>query len=205
MKTTITLPDDGGTQFAEVARIIADGDAPDWLINGLKQFGGLIEGKRQMPKELRDVFKQMHDAADQLIKLLGVFRDTLEPREDIEIALDVLPRIKDALANEAEIRAVAGGPKPDYNRRFCAAVVVEAWKLVHGKVEPRSIPLFEACNEYWQACGGEYRGEDVENWRRDVDHAVRNPQQSIRLLLMLCQGGSAGREAVRLIQEGAGT
>ena len=66
-------------------------------------------------------------------------------------------------------------------RQVCAAIVVEAWTLIHGKAQPRSDWLYRACNEYWQACGHEYRSE---GWRRDVEDAINNPQEWVRDVLI---------------------
>ena len=62
-------------------------------------------------------------------------------------------------------------------RQVCAAIVVEAWTLIHGKAQPRSDWLYRACNEYWQACGHEYRSE---GWRWDVKDVIDKPEQWVR-------------------------
>jgi hypothetical protein len=189
MKPDITISHSPGISFGDVARKIADGKAPDWLMVGLEHFSNFVGAKRDTAKEdkrLLDLLHRMHDAADLLIKNLPFFSCLpagLKMPNDVVIALDVLPRIKADLAL-AQKRSRGGGPRPNVPRQLCAAVVVEAWKLVHGKVEPRRTKLAEACNAYWQACGHEYRGGDyVEAWRRDIEHAVSRPQGWIQKVL----------------------
>jgi hypothetical protein len=179
MKTRIRLRQTSSDpRFADVARIIAKGAPPAWLGIGLEQFSGFVGSKRSTSDEYqrgKKTIELMHDAADRLIKTLGPIFSALpggaECPEDVRIALDVLPRIKRALllAMHTMQERQGGGPKPNAQRQFCAAVVVEAWRLVHGKPEPRSILLQKACNEYWLACGGKDRGSDIENWRRDAE------------------------------------
>jgi hypothetical protein len=189
MKTEITISHSPGTSFADVARKIAHGKAPDWLMVGLEHFSDFVGTKRSTAeddKRFLDLLHRMHDAADFLIKNLPFYECLpagLKMPDDVIIALDVLPRIKADLARSQK-RSRSGGPRPNVPRWVCAAVVVEAWKLIHGEVEPRSIALAEACNEYWQACGGEHRGKDIENWRRDIEQAVSDNQEWIRTVLV---------------------
>lgn len=142
----------------------------------------------------------MHDAADLLIKWLPLFEHMPMARcpDHVAIALDVLPRIKRDLARAMQKRRGGGGPRPNIQRQTCAAVVVEAWKLIHGKAEPRSDRLYQACNEYWQACGGEDRG-DIDAWRRDAERAVGPGQEWIRkVLTAYAQAGGRYTTGVRL-------
>jgi hypothetical protein len=189
MKPDITISHSPGTPFGDVARKIADGKTPDWLMVGLEHFSDFVGAKRDTAKgdkRFLDLLHRMHDAADLLIKNLPFFSCLpagLKMPNDVVIALDVLPRIKADLAL-AQKRSRGGGPRPNVPRQVCAAVIVEAWKLVHGHVEPRSPKLAEACNEYWQACGHEYRGDDYAGaWRRDIEHAVSRPQGWIQKVL----------------------
>ncbi len=111
----------------------------------------------------------MYDAADVLIKWLPAFEHTILGLEfnDAAIALDVLPRIKMVLAKLMKSSSRrGGGARPNVLRKNCARVVIEASRLIHGEeAKPRSLEPLEACNEYWQACGRECRGEVIENCR----------------------------------------
>jgi hypothetical protein len=67
-------------------------------------------------------------------------------------------------------------------------VVVEAWRVVHGKPEPESPNLWIACNEYWRACGREFRGSDVDTWKRDAKAAAADNNEWIRQILSEVSG-----------------
>jgi hypothetical protein len=105
----------------------------------------------------------------------------IKPPDEVRVALEVLTKIKAYLARAMSRPPRKGGPRPNVERRVCAAIVVEAWALIHGKAQPRSDQLYRACNEYWQACGHEYRSE---GWRRDVENAVNDPQKWVRDVLI---------------------
>jgi len=133
---------------------------------------------------------QMDHAADLLIKRLPLFeRSPMGIQSpDVASALDVLPRIRRLLAPVVKSSPRGGGPRQNVLHKTCAAVVVEAWRLVHGEPQPYSTELWNACNEYWQACGGEYRGGDVDNWKRDAEKAVAAPHVWIRNFLSALRG-----------------
>jgi hypothetical protein len=116
--------------------------------------------------------KRIHDAVELVLKSLYPHGD-FDPVGDDTITRNVLMAFKDKLSGSMAIaRSRRGGPRPNLQRWACAGVVAEAWEIIHGKAAPRSFRLYEACNEYWIACGGEDRGEDIENWRRDVERGV---------------------------------
>jgi hypothetical protein len=126
----------------------------------------------------------MHDAADTLIYGLQMFQrmPSMEfvSKEDAYIAFDVLPRIKEALVLQTHR---APNRPPNIQRQSCAAVVVEAWRLVRPKLQPRSLKLYTACDEYWQVCSGEVRGS-ANYWREDVERAIAVPQVWIEKFLV---------------------
>jgi hypothetical protein len=169
-------------QFASVARIIAKGNPPQWLVIGLDHFSELVcPDNRTTPDEDRqrdEVYERMDEAADYLIKYLPIF-SRVGFFEDVAVARSVLPKIKKLIPH----RTHRVGARPNILHQVCARVVVEAWRLVYEKPEPRSVRLLTACNEYWLACGGEYRGQDIENWRRDAQDATANPDGMIRQVL----------------------
>jgi hypothetical protein len=67
-------------------------------------------------------------------------------------------------------------------REVCAAVVVEAWRRIHGKVQPQSKQLFEACKAYWGACGGKPIGkeDDIYNWERTIKRLLAEDYSWVR-------------------------
>ena len=117
METTITLSNADGSAFKGVARLVAKGEPPDWLLRGLEHFSAGIGADRE--DQYRDV-----------------------------------------------------------RREICAAVIIEAWKLLHGEAEPRSESFEQACADYWQACGGEEIGEtnDPSNWRWSIERALKKAE-----------------------------
>ena len=174
MKMELPLQRDPDPKFAGVARSIAQGDAPKWLVVGLTYFSPGIGSDDTPDVDINTVVEQMQGATDTLTKCLPIFGGGafgLPCPEEVAIALHVLPRIKEDLDQLAVKRM---GRPPNAERDMCAAVVATAWKLLHGKVEPQSLRLQEACGEYWQACGGKQIGEwDLaENWRRPIERAA---------------------------------
>jgi hypothetical protein len=159
--------------FDAIARIIAHGPPPDWLMPALEHFRALVADKPLSNKEWQRAWKhseRMRWAADVLIKdLQRMFKDVSSP--DVATAIKVLTKTK---AFYQERPRTGGGHNPHGPRLVCAAVVVEAWKLVRGNVEPRNKEVLSACADYWAACG---QGErDAENWWRDTNHAVAEPE-----------------------------
>jgi hypothetical protein len=92
--------------------------------------------------------------------------------EAVKMVLSGLPGLKAELERRNQRRI---GGKPDAQRQMCAAIIIEAWHLVHGKVERPSEKLYRVCGEYWRVCGGNEIGstDDLENWRWTVDQALK--------------------------------
>jgi hypothetical protein len=191
MKTEILLQQNPNSKFAHVARIIAKGDPPKWLVLGLTQFSGGIGV--DISDEDRQLFetqiRRMHEAAATLMKWLPIWGQLpygIQYPEDVAVVLDALPRIKKDL-DRLDQKQI--GRRPEVQREICAAVVLEAWKIIHGRAEPRSLQLQGACSDYWRACGGEQIGEtdDPENWRRPVKRALATDHEWISLVLLAVQ------------------
>jgi hypothetical protein len=195
MKTIIRLLQTStDPRFADVARIIAKGVPPKWLAIGLEQFSGFIASERSTSdesKRFQSIIEQMHDAAGKLITWLPSYshRPIMECPNDVGIALDVLPRIKEDLARVMQTQR-GGGPRPNIQRRFCAPVVVEAWRLVRPKLQPRSLKLYTACAEYWRICSGEDR--PLNKWREDVELAANKNHEWIREVLVALRDRESG-------------
>jgi hypothetical protein len=169
---------DAKPTFEDVARAIAQDDPPEWLVPALDFFSGYIGSERMTKKDHDWVWKhseQMRWAADALIKdLQRIFKGLSS--SDVTTAIKVLTKVR----NFYRERPRTGGGHILYGQRLtCAAVVVEAWKLLHdGSVEPQSIEVLSACADYWQACDGAER--DAKNWRRDTEHALAEPDQFVQ-------------------------
>ena len=176
----------GEDGFTAAARSIAKGPPPEWLVPGLAQFSEFVGSKRVSSKDYKSVkwtIERMHHSADYLIKHLPTYLPGIGRDLDAVDAIAVLTRIRNSLDRLVNKPGRGGGQRPHVQRQVCAAVVVELWNSIRGNVEPRSIELLRACNEYWLACGHEDRGQDVENWRRDVATAIAKPHEWIKQIL----------------------
>jgi hypothetical protein len=153
---------EAGAGFEGVARTIAAGDPPVWLILGLRQVSPLI-GARGKPDE--DIEKLMLASARVLEKELPLFVDLAEAGYGFECpdcvkdVLALLPEVIEFLEEDAKSPPRrAGGPDPDTRRLVCAGVVAAASKLLRGKVQPYSKDMYWACEELWCACGNHPTG-----------------------------------------------
>jgi hypothetical protein len=186
MKTTIKISREYEPVFLDVARRIAKGDPPQWLLIGLNHFGGSIgSDTSELRDQLKKTVEQMRDAAGVLLRWLPIYQNLgfgIQCPDDVTVVLDALPRIMKDLERLNQERS---GRRPNARREICAAVIVEASKLLHGKAEHRSLSLQLACNDYWRACGGEPIGEieDPENWRRPIKRALVADHAWIRSVL----------------------
>jgi hypothetical protein len=166
--------DRSADRLHHVARLIAKGDPPEWLIDVLSHFVTNLYPDHDAAGV--EIIERMTKATDVLLRYVPGF-DHL-PRGwqvlDVPEAMAVLSRIKFALTlNRPK-------PKPPRHRptniwrQNCAAIVLEAWKQCHGRPEPHASQLREACEEYWRAWGGEPLSEKgtPENWRRFIEKAA---------------------------------
>lgn len=158
----------------KVAKLVG---AEPWLPEALESFIPFIGSSKptMSPHEFHDKIEKMYQAARTLEKYLPAYKHW--PLFDCpkEIAM-VLAGLPGTIKHLELARRTRKGRRPDARRKLCAAVIVHAWKLVHGEAPLRSEKLTKACQEYWRACGGEPRGaeDDFENWRRDIDRAHEN-------------------------------
>jgi hypothetical protein len=125
-----------------VASIIAKGEPPEWLIQGLEHFtvGPDQPGARQRTQK---VIEHMRKATDTLMRWLPLYvcvQPGFRPPKAVADVFPLLPALKRELDRAAPIKPKTGRP-PDINREICAGVVLEAWKLIRGKAEPRSLKL----------------------------------------------------------------
>jgi hypothetical protein len=110
----------------------------------------------------------MADATNTLLRLLPRLNASPIGRpSSVPALLNGLQDLKRDLDRITRVRR-----RPPYVRRMiCAAVVIEARKLLHR--EPCSTEVMQVCADYWVACGGKEIGEDNDpnNWRRNIDRA----------------------------------
>jgi hypothetical protein len=171
-----------------VAYCIAQGappverDPPEWLIPALQHF---IEGT-VVTGDTKSVIRDMLSATDTLLKWLPGFQRIpwgIKPPDYVWPILAALPQLKTDLEKLSVRRK---GRPPNIGREVCAAVIVEAWKLVHGKVQPQSKGLLEACNMYWRVCGGAPIGQQWNlqgNWKGMVKKALAEDYSWIRKIM----------------------
>jgi hypothetical protein len=143
--------------LADVAAMIANGEPPDWLLKELARFAPLVGGRRSDDHEEREDLSRVLAAIDTLehelyIQALIEEAFGFETPECIDAASPVLFELREFF-EEQRIPARRGGPTPDGRRRICAGVCAGAWRRLHGKIEPYSVRLQDACEAYWLACG----------------------------------------------------
>ena len=149
--------------FTNVAHVLANGKPlPEWLIRELEQTSEIVGNPRKAGPADEDDDKALLAAVKDLERRL-VWE--VHVHELIEKKWPWLPApmIFDETANklfelaqylESQRRPPRkGGQTPDSRRRVCAGVCAEAWRRLHGEVQPFSVRLWQACEEYWQACG----------------------------------------------------
>jgi hypothetical protein len=168
------------TAFEDVASKIANGKTPKWLLIGLNHFSKFIRLEPELTtKEYREIDERMLEAAQYLTKWLPTYYD-LEKEFGFECP-DCVDTVSNALHELIEIlekdiiEARTGvGRKANIQQRICASVIVEAWRLIHDEVKPRSKLFLDTCIAYWLACGRELTDEinDPDNWRRSVDYVL---------------------------------
>jgi hypothetical protein len=178
-------------KFDDVARTIAKGRPPKWLTVGLEHFSDGI-GVDTSDVPFHSIIERMQDAVHVLMTWLPAFGQLpygMKCPKHVAVALAALPQIKRDLDRAS--RKPIGRP-PDAQRLVCAAVVVKAWKIIHGRPEPRSDKLLQACSDYWRACGGEQIGGSdlLENWRRPVEQVLKADYSWVERVLLVVQGQS---------------
>jgi hypothetical protein len=177
--------------FEAVARLIVE-PTPEWLVEGLEHFAeGIADIARTTTDERQHyqvLLSRMDDAAELLLRYLPLFDHppfgARDRSGDVTKCLEALPRVAQLLRRAQ--REPQPGRKPMVERELGAAVVVEAWRLVHGHVPQRSDQLMQACNEYWRACGCREIGATghMDNSRRYIERACKADRVWIRSALL---------------------
>jgi hypothetical protein len=142
------------TTIADAARTIAKTDPPGWLVPALDHFSHYLQTTGD-PDDL-EIEKNMLKAAKYLDFWLPIYIRLGEPPWNFDIPDDfetVHTGLYEVIGTlEHDINAVphrAGGPKPDIRKPVCAAVAGEAYRLLHGELEPYSAHLQQGCEDYW--------------------------------------------------------
>lgn len=175
MKMRVSLLREPDHKFDGIARSIAQGDPPKWLVAGLTHFSNGIGSDDTSDIDFNTIIERMQRATDTLITWLPIFGSGtfgLPCPDEVLLVLGALPEIKKDLNRLAKANK-RKGRKLDAQRDVCAAVVARTWKIIHGKAS-KSRHVQEACTEYWRTCGGKQIGgwDEPENWRRPIDRAL---------------------------------
>jgi hypothetical protein len=165
MKTKVDLAStsDVDAVFIDVGRKIG---APEWLPLVLQRFAPSKEAD-----DLDWLVKKTIDAIDHLLRFLPALENLpgLEGEvKEVRIVLDLLLPIRKDF--ERALRKGTGRPQ-DIRKLICAGVMMEAWRLCRGRVEPHSLEFREACAAYWKACGGKPMGDPIY-WRHPIEKAI---------------------------------
>lgn len=138
---------------------------PEWLPLVLQRFATSPE-----VDDLDWLTKKTIDAIDHLLRFLPALENLagLEgERKDVRIVLSLLPPIRKDFERALPKRT---GRPLDVKKLICAGVMLEAWQLHWGSVEPHSLDFREACAAYWKACGGKPLA-DPTHWRHPIEKA----------------------------------
>jgi hypothetical protein len=170
--------------FLAVAQIICS-PVPEWLPVALAHYALWIDGSdtSEVQAEFNKRIRQMQEAVRVLENSLPIWEQAafdLACPPAVKMVLEALPGLK---AEITKLNRRSVGRRPDALREVCAAVIVEAWRMVHGKVEARSEQLYRACDGYWVECGGAPVG-DIDNWRWTVERAMKSDHSWINEGLM---------------------
>jgi hypothetical protein len=159
--------------FANVARLIANGKPqPEWLIPALQHYSPLVGYLRNPSTRDEAQDQAMIEATRNLEQHLRAHTIAgeefgLSIPDCVETVLIALPELIEYL--ESQVRPPRkGGPTPDSRKQVGAGVCAEAWRRLHGEMQPFSVKLQQACEEYWQACGHPETSTDglVKHWWR---------------------------------------
>jgi hypothetical protein len=150
--------------FVDVGRKIT-ANPPEWLPLVLQRFA-----PSKGADDLDWLTKKTIDAIDHLLRFLPALENLrgLEgERKDVRIVLGLLLPIRKDF--ERALPKGTGRPQ-DAKKLICAGVMLEAWRLCRGSVEPHSSEFREACAAYWKACGGKPLA-DPTYWRHPIEKA----------------------------------
>jgi hypothetical protein len=156
--------------FSAVARLLARVDnPPEWITTILARYGELVavpdfdDSDAVTLNLLRDA-EYLNRWLPMCVEAYA--RVDLDVPECIDTILAHLPDLLILLAEDLP-------HKGDSRRRVCAALCAEIWRNLHGAIEPHSVYLQKACDEYWRQCGQEPIGRQLENEPRNWERPLR--------------------------------
>jgi hypothetical protein len=151
----------------KVAELLCKGKpVPDWVAQRLHDRAALVSDTTEDQGD--DIERLLFESALYLRDLLQLYTRAYRmigeeyPSciDDVDRALDeLLPILAEGVEQPKR------GKPINLNRHLCAAVCMGIWTEVHGRPQPHSPKLWEACEAYWVACGREgYSSAHIKNW-----------------------------------------
>jgi len=156
----------------DVAKRLADGDPPQWLVQALEEFADLIRQPRSDP-ETDTIERKLDRYAEYIQRWLPLYLRLEDYGFQVPTCVHDLDghleELRQHLAKELT-HSTNGDPR----RKLCAAVCAESRRFLHGHVELHSLNLRQACEDLWQACDNPTTAKAVgadarDNWRRCLE------------------------------------
>jgi hypothetical protein len=158
---------DAKPTIEEVARLLYNGTAPDWVIDRLRQNAPLVGYHTGAVGD--DVERSLFESALRLRDGLQIYVRAAEMMVGGEY-----PPCIDAVTTELEelipflakgVDQRKDGRPTDARLRLCAAVCLSIWKEVRGVEQPYAPKLWAACEAYWVVCGHPSKASgNVKRW-----------------------------------------
>ena len=156
-----------GTGFTAVARLFSP-DPPDWIAETLAEYApevGGPEATRTRQDYLEDVVLIV--ALRKVEEELGVYLEPEYQRHLDDDERDAFENLSQSIGPVLKHLKEVLGPLPvgrprEIGRHLCAKVCSDIWTRCHGKAQPWSTKLHDACQAYWIACDG---SADNISWR----------------------------------------
>ena len=206
----IFMPSSKIDDFVHVARLIGGDRMPAWLPEQLRKWTGSIfldrwvEMKQPTRAEMRLILRRVQNAAELAARALGsaTAREFLEAAPNRPFAnigrliydLEDLARRAVRANNSAALATEAGKTKSGRGKAaptgaisppiYCALIILETWKFVHG-VEPlpKNQKAAAAAEALWRAAGGDAHScgeEPFARWRHHFKAARIVPAYDLR-------------------------
>jgi hypothetical protein len=167
--------------LVEVAKQLANGAPPDWLLPHLRKWREIIGNPAEPDNEVE---RRLFAAAKYLEDWLPMYARAadklgVEYPACIDSTMLALEELVPFLASEVD--QPKNSRPPDGKRRLCAAVCLEIWRKLRGSVQPYSPNLWAACEAYWQACGHDQTSTTgrLKNWEPFLVWAADHPSEHL--------------------------
>jgi hypothetical protein len=188
-------------EFIKVARLICEADPPAWLAEQLWRWNRwlhrdrFVEDSRPSRAQMRKSLLEVEEALFLVTEALapswvrefldaspqGPIAEPSRHIRELEDLADRATQARDSLARPGPGKARLEGMSP---RTFCAIMIWEAWKHVHGAApSSTSRRAAEAAEAYWRIAGGQLRctgDEPLAFWRHHFEKAAASRANDFR-------------------------